>query len=64
MINDKLPLKKFNFSKELESKISMLSRGVDKRIFRKMKINRSRLLKKYGIYNYEKIIFFVVESMN
>ena len=45
MINDKLPLKKFNFSKELESKISMLSRGVDKRIFRKMKINRSRLLK-------------------
>ncbi len=58
MINDKLPLKKFNFSKEIESKISMLSRGVDKRIFRKMKINRSRLLKKYGIYNYEKIIFF------
>ena len=58
MINDKLPLKKFNFSKKTMSKISLLSRGVNKKIFKKKNINRKKLLKKYGIDSKEKIIFF------
>tara|TARA_B100000963_G_C22625427_1_gene672090 strand:+ start:2106 stop:3338 length:1233 start_codon:yes stop_codon:yes gene_type:complete len=58
MINDKLNVSKFNFSKEVKSKISRLSRGVNKKIFKKVKINKERLLKKYEINKNEKIIFF------
>ncbi len=58
MINDRLSLSKFKFSKLTMSKISRLSRGVDNKIFKKKKINKNKLLKKYKINKDEKIIFF------
>ncbi len=58
MINDQLNLKNLNFSNELNKKVFKLSRGVDRKIFKKKKINRTSLLKKYGISKNEKIIFF------
>ncbi len=58
MINDKLSLRRFKFPPELVKKICKLSRGVDINIFKRKKINRIELLKKYGISRNERIIFF------
>ncbi len=58
MINDQLTLTKFSFPKELKMKISRLSRGVDKKVFYKKKINKEKLCMKYKIDMDEKILFF------
>ena len=58
MINDQLTLSKFSFPKNLENKISRLSRGVDKKVFYKRKINKDKLFMKYSIDKDEKILFF------
>ena len=58
MINDRLDLVKLKFSNKLKSKICKLSRGVDTNIFKKKNIRRESIIKKYGIFNNEKIIFF------
>jgi glycosyltransferase involved in cell wall biosynthesis len=58
MINDHLSTKEFNFPKKFKTKVCKLSRGVDKRIFRRKKINKVKLLRKYNIKASNKIIFF------
>ncbi len=58
MINDQLSSSDFNFTPDTQEKISKLSRGVDRKIFKKIKINKTHLMKKYGISKEDKIILF------
>ena len=58
MINDHLDSSDFNLTSDTKEKISKLSRGVDRKVFKKKKINRTNLLKKYGISKKDKIILF------
>lgn len=58
MINDELSFDQFNFPKDLKKKITRLSRGVDKNVFKKININEIKLRKEYGISKDQKVIFF------
>ena len=58
MINDQLSFNQFKFSKDQREKITKLSRGVNKEVFKKKEINKDFLRKKYGILKNQKVIFF------
>ena len=58
MINDHIPFKKYNFQSDVLDKITKLSRGVDKNIFKRKKIDKKCLFKKYEISKEDKIILF------
>ena len=58
MINDEIPFQKYKFQSDVLNKISRLSRGIDKNIFKRKKINKIQLLKKYEISEEDKIILF------
>ena len=58
MINDQIPFEKYKFQSDVLDKITKLSRGVDKNIFKRKKIDKKYLLKKYKISNEDKIILF------
>ena len=58
MINDEINFKKYNFQSDVLNKITKLSRGVDKNIFKRKKIDKKCLFKKYEISKEDKIILF------
>ena len=58
MINDGIPFKKYKFHSDVLDKISKLSRGVDKNIFKRKKIDKNYFFKKYEITKEDKIILF------
>ena len=58
MINDEINFKKYNFQSDVLDKITKLSRGVDKNIFKRKKIDKKYFLKKYEISKEDKIILF------
>ena len=46
MIDDEINFKKYNFQSDVLDKITKLSRGVDKNIFKRKKIDKKYLFKK------------------
>ena len=58
MINDQIPFEKYKFQSDVLDKITKLSRGVDKNIFKRKKIDKKCLFKKYEISKEDKIILF------
>ena len=58
IIDDQLKLRKENFSTDLQNKITKLSRGVNTSIFKKKKVSKIKLMKKYGVLKNQIIIFF------
>ncbi len=57
-INDDFPQKKMSFLKNNKIKVGKISRGIDKNIFFKRKINKNSFLNKYKINPKKKLIFF------
>ena len=58
MIDDNIPFKEYKFQSDVLNKITELSRGVDKNIFKKKRDDRVSLFKKYEISKKDKIILF------
>ena len=64
MINDDIPFKKYNFQSDVLDKITKLSRGVDKNIFKRKKIDKNFFLKNTKYQRKIKLFYFVAEFMN
>ena len=58
MVDDNIPFKKYKFESDVLDKITKLSRGVDKNIFKRKKIDKTSLFKKYEISKGDKVILF------
>ena len=64
MMNDDIPFKKYNFQSDVLDKITKLSRGVDKNIFKRKKIDKKYFLKNTKYQRKIKLFYFVAEFMN